>query len=100
MTIQPPAIDIIFFSIIWLILLEHTLIGYLMLWKKRETFGCLLEGGFSIVRMVFGREQEEKNRNKLLQSRLFRIEYTIAWIAGLLFLIFLTGWLLNSIISL
>jgi len=100
MTIQPSTIDIVFFSVLWLMLLEHTLTGYLMIWKKRQTFGCLLEGGFTLVRMIFGPKQEEKNRNKLLESRLFRIEYIIAWVGGLIFLIYLTGYIIYLLRSL
>lgn len=97
MTIQSPIINIIFFFILWLMLLEHTLTGYLMLWKNRQTFGCLLESGFTLVRMIFGQNQEEKNRNNLLESKLFRIEYIIAWVGGLIFLMYLTGYLVYLI---
>ena len=100
MTIQPPIINIIFFFIIWLMLFEHTVTGYLMLWKKRPTFGCLFEVGFTLVRMIFGLKQEEKNRRKLLESRLFRIEYIIAWIGGLVLLIYLTVYIIFLIKSL
>jgi hypothetical protein len=93
-------INIIFFSILWLMLLEHTLTGYLLLWKKRQTFGCLFESGFTLVRLIFGPKQEEKNRKKLLESRLFRIEYIIAWIGALFTFIYLTGYIIFLIRSL
>lgn len=90
---QSSITDLIFFLILWLILLENSVSGFLMLRNKRQSLGCLFESGFSIVRMIFGRDGEEKRRSKLLKSKIFRIEYTIAWVAGLLMLIFLTEWI-------
>ena len=94
MTIKSPIFDLIFYFILWLILLENTISGYLILWKKRETYGCLLEGSFTLVRIVLGIEDEEKRRQRLLHSRLFKIEYAIAWVVGILMLIIFTGWIL------
>jgi len=100
MTIESSIFDISFFLILWLILLENTVSGYLMLSSKKQTFGCLLELSFTLVRMIFGIEDEEKRRARLLKSRLFRIEYTVAWIVGAVMLLINTYWIIYLTLNL
>jgi hypothetical protein len=97
--ISGPIVELFVEIIAWLILLDNTISGYLILWKKRKTFGFVLEFVFSFGRVISGVEKEAERRERLFQSRMFMRLFTFGVWVGAIFQVFLSITIIIDVIK-